>query len=385
MKIVYCIPALYNSGGMERVLTQKANYLADKAGFDVYIVTTSQKDRSTFYSLSPKVGTIDLDIDYEGMMSLPIHKRIISRIKAKKTHRQKLEKVLSEIKPDITISMFTHEMSFLPDIKDGSKKILELHFSKNFRKLDAKSNHQSKLLQLLNGVLDHSDRRAIKKYDRFVILSRRDAEDWGRTYNNLSVISNPTAFDVPETHLSENKRILAVGRLCPQKGFDMLIDAWNLIPDKIRKDWHIDIFGKGPDKDQLLEKIESYGFRNSISLLPPTSSIQAEYASHSIFCFPSRYEGFPLSLMEAMSFGCAPIAFDCPCGPSELIPNDSVGCLIEMGEINLFAEKLEYVMTHPEDRKTLGYNAASHIQNNFSETVIMKSWIKLFKDVFSSK
>lgn len=370
---------------MERVLTQKANYLADKAGFDVYIVTTSQKDRSTFYSLSPKVGTIDLDIDYEGMMSLPIHKRIISRIKAKKTHRQKLEKVLSEIKPDITISMFTHEMSFLPDIKDGSKKILELHFSKNFRKLDAKSNHQSKLILIVNCILDHSDRRAIKKYDRFVVLSHRDAEDWGRNYKNLSVISNPTAFDVPETHLSENKRILAVGRICPQKGFDMLIDAWNLIPDKIRNNWHIDIFGTGPDKDKLLEKIESYGLRNSIAILSPTSSIQVEYASHSIFCFPSRYEGFGLSLMEAMSFGCAPIAFDCPCGPSELIPNDSVGCLIKMGEINLFAEKLEYVMTHPEDRKTLGYNAASHIRNNFSEAVIMKSWIKLFKDVISSK
>lgn len=381
MKIVYCIPALYNSGGMERVLTQKVNYLADHAECDVSIITTCQNGRKPFYPLSKQVSTLDIGIDYEEIIRLPIHKRISSRIKARKIHRHKLEKILHEIKPDITVSMFTHEMSFLPDIKDGSKKILELHFSKNFRNLDAKSNNRSKLLRVINSILDRSDRKAIKKYDKFVVLSHRDAQDWGKSYRNLTVISNPTAFKVEDIRLSDNKKILAVGRLCPQKGFDMLIEAWNLIPENIRREWHLDIIGNGPDKQLLLKKIESLGLDESISLRPPTDSIHTEYSSHSIFCFPSRYEGFPLSLMEAMSFGCAPVAFDCPCGPSELIPDDKTGYLIPLEDKRMFADKLQFLMTHSEDCKRIGINAARYIQDNFSENAIMQSWLKLFNSI----
>ena len=123
MKIVYCIPALYNSGGMERVLTVKANYLAEKFHHEVWIVTTSQEGKEFFYPLSKSVHHMDLGIDYFSE-SENFLKKILQRFCKKRIHRKKLSQVLDDLKPDVTISLFTHEMTFLPKIKDGSVKIL---------------------------------------------------------------------------------------------------------------------------------------------------------------------------------------------------------------------------------------------------------------------
>lgn len=381
MKIVYCIPSTYNSGGMERVLCQKANYISDILGYDVTIITSSQKGRNPFYSISKQIKQIDLGIDYESIMSLPLHKRIIARIKAKKTHKILLRKTLLDIKPDITISMFTHEMSFLPYINDGSKKVLELHFSKNFRKLDAQSNNRSLAIRTINTLLDIKERRHIKQYDKFIVLSDKDAEDWGKQYKNIYTIPNPTCFKVSKVVQSKEKRILAVGRLCRQKGFDILIDIWAQISNESKKGWQLDIIGTGPDKDMLQNRINQYKLEDSVKLIANTKEIQKEYNSHSIFCFTSRYEGFGLSLAEAMSFGMAAISFDCPCGPSELIENNKSGYLINSEDVESFAEKLEFLMNNEAERITLGKQASKRIADNYSESVIMTKWEILFKEL----
>lgn len=378
MRIAYCIPSTYNSGGMERVLAKKANYLADRMGWNVTIITTSQNGRPPFYTMSPKIKTIDLGIDYEAIMRQPLLKRIKSRLSVKKRHKETLAAVLSDLKPDIAVSMFTHEMTFLPSINDGSKKILELHFSKNFRALDAKSNNTPYLLRAINTLLDRNDRRYIKRYDRFVVLSNRDAQDWGPARSNLTVISNPSTFDVAETYKDDSRKVLAVGRLCAQKGFDLLIDAWDKLPEPLKAEWSLDIVGSGPDHAKLQSLIESKRLSESVSILPPTRDVRELYLNHCIFCFPSRYEGFGLSLMEAMSFGMAAIAFDCPCGPSEMISDGENGILIEPGDIPGFSAGLRLLMSDADKRSAMGDKAAQTIKNNFSEEVIMAKWTDMF-------
>lgn len=379
MKIAYCIPSTYNSGGMERVLTQKANYLADTVGWEVVIITTSQKGRPPFYNISPKIKTIDLDIDYENIMRQPLLQRIRSRLMAKKAHRKKLASTLIRQKPDICVSMFTHEMTFLPSIRDGSKKLLELHFSKRFRELDAKSNNTPILLRLINSFLDWNDRRHIRNYDQFVVLSNRDAADWGISFSNIMVIPNPSTFVATNTTKEDSRKVLAVGRLCAQKGFDMLIDAWGMLPETTRTGWTLDIVGSGPDQSRLQDKIEANRLSGSVSILPPTRDIKELYRNHSIFCFPSRYEGFGLSLMEAMSFGTASIAFDCPCGPSEMIIDGVNGILVKPGDISGFSGALQLLMSDARMRSSMGLRGAQSINENFSEEVIMKKWLDLFE------
>lgn len=379
MRITYCIPSLYNSGGMERVLTRKANYLADIMDWEVTIITSNQNNRPPFYDISPRVRTIDLGIDYEAIMRQTLFKRIRSRLKAKKAHKKKLTATLLQLKPDICVSMFTHEMTFLPTIKDGSKKVLELHFSKSFRYLDAQSNNTPSLLRLINSFLDWNDRRHIRKYDRFVVLSNRDAADWGKKYSNMTVISNPSTFVATDTMKEDSRKVLAVGRLCAQKGFDMLIDAWGMLPEATRAGWSLDIVGSGPDRSKLQDKIEANRVGGSVSILPPTRDVKELYRNHSIFCFPSRYEGFGLSLMEAMSFGTASIAFDCPCGPSEMIIDGVNGILVKPGDISGFSGALQRMMSDARMRSSMGLRGAQSIKENFSEEVIMKKWLDLFE------
>lgn len=171
---------------------------------------------------------------------------------------------------------------------------------------------------------------------------------------------------------------MAVGRLCAQKGFDLLIEVWSKLPADLKKTWHLDIIGDGPDKEKLLDQIHSLKLDDSISIKPPVKNIELEYCNHSIFCFPSRYEGFPLALMEAMSFGLAPISFNCPCGPAELITTDDLGALVPFADINLFYKRLEYMMTNTKLRNETSKNASSNIKENFSLESIMKKWINLF-------
>lgn len=381
MKIVYCIPSLHNSGGMERVLTVKANYLTDVFGWEIVIVTTSQKNRPPFYTLSPKVKHIDLGIDYEAIMAMPLHKRILARLKASPEHQKKLSNLLLRERPDITVSMFTHEMSFLPDIEDGSRKVLELHFSKSFRTLDAISNNASRLIRTINSLLDRRERKQIGKYDKFVVLSHQDAEDWRSDVDNVSVISNPASFAPLESECTDYsaKKALAIGRLCPQKGFDLLIEAWSKIPSDSRDGWTLDIVGWGPDINKLEEQIAKHGLCNEIHILPPVKDVKKLYQQHSIFCFPSRYEGFGLSLMEAMSHGLACVATDCPCGPGELINTPEVGILVNTETIDEIATGLKRLMESEDIRRNIGQAAYRSIQDRFALPIIMGKWRNLFE------
>ena len=381
MKIAYCIPSLYNSGGMERVLSLKASYFADKFGWDITIITTSQKGRPNFYELSPKVKCLDLKIDYEAISQMPILSKIQARRKATKEHKKNLIDALNQIKPDITVSMFTHEVSFLPKIKDGSKKVLELHFSKNFRQLDAQSKNASAIKRFLLRIAQIRDNRAINGYDKFIVLTERDAQDWKQ--KGIEVIPNPTPFENAPLSNHKSHRILAVGRLCPQKGFDMLIHSWSLIPTKERGDWQIDIVGSGPYEQELRDLISAYGVKDSVNLLPANNDISKEYQSHSIYCFPSRYEGFGMTLMEAESHALPSVAFDCPCGPSDLIRNGATGFLVPLEDVNSFAKKLSELMLNEKLRIQMGQKAQKFIHENLTPDIVMSKWASLFNSVLS--
>lgn len=128
--IVYCTPSLYIPGGIERVLTTKANYLADVAGYTVYIILTDGQDKSPYYPLSSQIRLIQLGIEFEELWDLPLYKKIIVYLQKQRIYKCKLRNVLFSIKPDITVSLIRREINFITSIKDGSKKVGELHINK---------------------------------------------------------------------------------------------------------------------------------------------------------------------------------------------------------------------------------------------------------------
>lgn len=378
MKIVYCIHGTFNSGGMERVISNKVNYLVNLPNYEVYIVTTGQRGRPHFYEISPKVKCIDLDVNYsETTDGNPIARMIESGIKYFR-HKARLKKLLFKLKVDIVISMFTNDVSFLHKIKDGSKKVLEIHFSREFRLL---ANRKG-IVRLMDIYVTNLNDRIVAKYDRFVVLTHQDKQSW-KSQKNISVIYNSvTNSDNKIVSSLDNKKVLAIGRLTYQKNLELLIELWSKVSKKF-PDWILTIVGTG-DSKELQQTIFNNSLDKFIELVPSTNSIGDYYKESSLYLMTSRYEGLPMVLLEAQNYGLPIVSFDCKCGPREIINNGENGYLIENGNMEDFVEKVSRLIENERMRNVFGKKAKLN-SSNFSEEIIMKQWVTLFEEVVNKK
>lgn len=374
MKIVYCIHGTFNSGGMEKIITEKANYLSEN-GHKVYIVTTEQKGRKSFFWINNNIICHDLDINYENENNTFLIKKLSSFIRKQRLHKQRLSRFLKEIKADIVISTFGNEVNFLYKINDGSKKILEIHFSKFFRKQLQRRN----LWHIVDKYRSYIDNIKAKKYDKFVVLTNEDKGYW-KGINNITVI--PNFISLPEeTSSLENKRAIAVGRLSYQKGYDRMIKAWSIV-NKYHPEWKLDIFGNGEETNYINRIITEFDLNNSITLHPATTAIGNEYKKSSLFLLSSRYEGFGIVIIEAMSYGLAVITYDCKCGPKDIISGEN-GILVEEGDITSFADNIIKLIENHDKMKNMAKKARESACN-YTKDVIMSKWINLFNEITST-
>lgn len=380
MKILYCIPALYNPGGMERIITEKINYLSQIPDCKLYVVTTDQQLLPNFFQLNKLVKVINLDINFDSDFAQKPGKKYLALKKKLRLYRTELENIIHANKIDICISTGGKELEFLYKMKGDFKKILELHFSKNFRKQFILARHSGYIYKILGNLRNRQLLHQTKLLDAVVVITKADLKEWQKTHSNVSQIYNFITVTSDKPAALENKRAIAVGKLDPQKGFDMLIDAWNLRKEFL-EDWTLDIFGQGEWFEMLTEKIKLYHLENNIFLKGISSDIKSEYLNSSLFLFSSRYEGFGLVLAEAMSCGLPAVSFDCPQGPSEII-DSSNGFLIPLGNLEKFADAMVVLAQNKEERIIKGTNATSSIKK-FDKDVIMKQWINLFRSLQS--
>lgn len=375
--IAYCIPSLDHSGGMERVLTTKANYLAEKLNYDVTIIITDNKGTKPYFPLSDKINIVQLDINIDNLWQYPIWKRLYLYQKKMKEYKWKLEAQLTLLRPNITISLLRREINFLTDIKDGSAKVGEIHFGRykyreaNFSFLPDFVNNW-----ISNRWMAQLDNK-LKELNRFVVLTHEDASYW-KGLTNLTVIPNPITIEKGGLTDCTQKRAIAVGRYTYQKGFDLLVSAWKIVNQK-HPDWELDIYGGG-DNEWLKNDVNDTGLGNVISCHKAVNNISQKYEESSIFILSSRFEGLPLVLMEAMSVGLPPVSFACPCGPRDIIHNGEDGILCKNGDIKELAKGICKLIEDEQLRKKMGQNAVQNIQR-FSLDNVMKQWDQLFKDI----
>jgi glycosyltransferase involved in cell wall biosynthesis len=378
LKIVYCIPSLYYPSGMERVVTLKANYFAEVYGYEVVIILTDGKDKKPFYSLSPLVRIINLDINYDELYGKSFLKKTVLYLKKQRIFKKRLRDCLFSLKPDISISTLRREINFFNSIKDGSIKIGEIHFSKaNYR--DFKSEKFINIVQ--KSIAFFWMRQLIyqlKKLDKFITLTEEDKMLWTEL-KNVQTINNPLSFFPDRISQCENKQIIAAGRYVPQKGFDLLIEAWSLV-EKKHPDWKLLIFGDGDRK--LLENIINKNNLQNCNLKHSTNDIASEFINSSIYVLSSRFEGFGMVIIEAMACGVPPIAFECPCGPKDIINNLKDGILVNSGDINELAEKICFLIENEEIRKDMGSNARKNAER-FKIEHIAEQWKLLFEELIN--
>ena len=377
LKLVYITPALYMAGGVERVLTLKANYFAEHFGYDITIILTEGKDKPLFYPLSNKIKVINLNIGFEELWSCSFVKKIFVYLKKQRQFKKALTRELMRLRPDITISLLRREINFLNDIKDGSRKIGELHVNRaNYRNFEANDSNFFKILFAKFWM--HSLVAKLKKLDRFVVLTEEDKDAWPELKNNR-VIPDPLSFLPTKYSELKERRVIAVGRYVYQKGFDLLLQAWSKI-EKLYPDWQLVIFGDG-DRTPYENQMKALGVDdNRCHLNGPTSNVQHEYINSSIFVFSSRFEGFGMVLVEAMACGLPVVSFDCPCGPKDIIKDGEDGILVENGNIELLASSLSILINDESLRKSMSKAGQKNAQR-FNIVHIAEQWRDLFESL----
>lgn len=218
-----------------------------------------------------------------------------------------------------------------------------------------------------------------KYFDFIITLTKRDQAYYLKQNFNAEVIQiyNPLVNKSVKIADYSSKKIISVGSLIDQKGFDYAIDIAKII-FKDYSDWQWDIWGTGKRHDYLQELIKENNLENHIFLRGFNSNIYSEYGNYSIYAMTSRHEGFPMVLLEAKSVGLPIVSFDIDCGPSEIIFNDINGYLIENMNIFEYSKKLTKLMEEENRRKEFSKNMLKE-NKEFSLDFIISKWKKILK------
>ncbi|WP_171268830.1 glycosyltransferase family 4 protein [Aeromonas media] len=337
MKIIYCIHGLKNSGGMERVITVKANYLAEHYGHEITIITLNSTDLS-YFSLSDKIKIKAFDGSQLGQVV----------------------KFVNEIKPDIFISSGGKEIKILPYLSSIIFKVVEIHFCFQYpilREIAAGNNFFLQFyatLKLLRYMFYLNFANVV------VSLTEKDSRKWQQCLFTSKVITigNPVPHISHKQFLVQKKqdghdinKFIAIGRLDNQKGFHDLIKICGLLVDKYScSEWSLDIYGEGDLLQKLEKDILKSGLQDRVRILPPVSDLSDIYLNSKALLMTSYYEGMPMVMLEALSFGVPCISFDCDSGPSELLVNNVNGFLIKDRSCDEFAAKMKWFVESDHDK-----------------------------------
>ncbi len=376
MRLIFFIPLLSTKGGQERTLVDKANWLAE-IGHEVLFVTYVN-DGPLAYPLNPKIKHTDLACHFFQIYRCAFYRRFWRAFKLKRVFRHKMKEVVSAFQPDIIAVAIPLTEFFLNDLVKISGNIpivVESHLTCGYEAVTR--GFTEKVLDLF-----YSPQKAIRKTDLLVALTEEDAKKWCKFHHRVCVIPNPlTHFIVslPCVEKSEG-RILCVGRLSPQKRYDRMVNAFAMIADIYPK-WHVDIYGGGQEQGaSILNKLVcTKGLEGRVHIFPPVDDIYSEYLRSQFLVLSSDFEGFGLVIIEAMACGIPVVATDCPSGPSEIIEDRKTGLLAKMDEKDL-AEKIEWMITHEEERKRMGalaYEASA----KYKKDLIIPQWEKAYMSV----
>lgn len=378
MRIVYYLPSLYAPGGLERIITFKANYLAEHfKEYEVYIVTSEQVGKKPYFALSPKVKHIDLNISFDWPFEQSRFEKLIKYPFRYLRFKRRFTRLLMELRPDITLSTLRRELNFINEIKDGSVKIGEFHVTRNSYGIGSATNG-SFAKRFLQRKWENAFAKNLSKLTRLVILTHEEADNWPEL-SNKCVIPNPIITPVRYVSDCTSRNVIAAGRYAPQKGFDLLIESWSIVAQK-HPEWTLRIYGDGSLRESLQEQISQLGIADSCLLEHTVTNIADKYSESSIFVLSSRFEGFGMVITEAMAFGVPPISFTCPCGPRDIITNEKSGLLAENGNVKELAEKIIYLIENEEARKAMGKQALERSKFYQMENIV-KEWIQLFEEV----
>lgn len=337
-RVAFYILGLNNIAGTERATLSVANELANE--YNVFIFTNVER-KDIKLEVSEKLTIVNLGISNVKKQYLKLFHEILINI--------------GKYKIEYFISVESLSYLFTLPIITYYKKIKR-------RKIKCIVwEHFNYTVNLGLKARDYARKLAKSYADGIVVLTGKDKELWDRNLNGkgkVMNINNPSPFKITEIGYNEDSKIiLAIGRYTFQKGFDKLIQIWEKYNVMYgHSEWQLFIIGEGEDKQLLEKQIRDTGLTN-IFLIPPTSNIGEYYKKASFLVMTSRFEGLPMTLIEAQSYGLPIVGYDCLTGPAEVIADNENGFLIEFDNETQFCEALDKTVSNPDLRNKFSERA----------------------------
>lgn len=355
MNLIFVIPNITSQGGTERTTVLLANHFVDM-GYRVTIISFSRLPGLVqMYPVSSKVQVVFLsEQNYTKEMG------IWKRFRFLVTTINKLSRFLKTSTFDVIISQSLMANVAILFSGFSKKSVACEHYMYNKYPMS---------IRLVRSII-------YRCFRKVVVLTNHDAVKYRKHGIAAEVIPNMITFDLHENTGSNSKKIISVGRLMSQKGFDMLLPAMVPVFER-HPDWHLFIYGEGVDHDALVILCDELSLQKNVTFSGFVKDIKSEYVSADFFVMSSRYEGFPMVLLEALSCGLPVVSFDCPTGPSEMLQYGA-GLLVENQSISQLSASILKMIEDRELRNECA-GKAHYTAQKYSPEIICRRWIDLFK------
>ena len=349
MKILLFVDKLFG-GGAERVASNLLNHLCKKHNVKAIIFN----DKLPTYPLNPQIQIQKITVDCKIRILHPFERM------------HKIRESIKQNNPDLIISFMVSLNMYIAIANCNTHKKLIL------------SEHTT--MQARQTLFEWLTRHTLYRFASKVVLVTKSDYNFANWLENKAFIYNPLSYPITTSHYEREKTIIAISSLRRWhiKGFDMLIKAWAKIAP-FHPDWKLHFVGTNDD-DIISNMARNYNIENQVVFEGWVNDIDRIMRNGSIFVLSSRQEGFPCSLIEAMSQGCACVAFDCKTGPNEIITNGVNGLLANNGDIDDLSSKLQSLIEDDNLRKQIANNAIKDVQQ-FDGTRIMNDWDNLIDEI----
>ena len=357
MRITLVI-STFGAGGAERVMAVMANYWAEQ-GHDLTLITLTPVEED-FYPLHASVRRIGLSLMN---LSTTLREAVWNNM----TRLKRLRKAICLSQPNVVIS-FIEKTNILVLMSTIGLHIPIIACER----IDPRYHHIGAVWSWLRWLLY---RRATS-----LVVQTEGLRHWAERFvvrDAVHVIPNPVSAvaherEDPEACTRRGKNISAMGRLVPQKGFDNLLRAFAHCVAK-HVEWSLIIIGEGPERERLETLSARLGIGNQVSMVGRRSNPLEMLHQADLFVLSSRYEGFPMALVEAMACQLPVVSTDCPSGPRDIIRDGVDGILVPPDDVAALAGAMDRLMADPAERQRLGMRAVEVVER-FSKGKIMKLW-----------
>lgn len=374
MKILYVFRSIAVWGGIERILTDKMNWLVAH-GYEVTLLTTDQGEHAVPYEQDSRIRHHDLGICFHHQYRYGGLRRLWDVWQRRRRFRQQLAVQLQVEHPDVIVCTTADDVGMLAKLKGHTPLVVESHTICSRLVDTGRLRRLRRWWQL----------RQLRRADVLVALTEGDAADWRQHLSRVEVIPNMVhtphfgrgACDMRSPSSLHMPRALFVGRIDAQKQPDHLLDAWQRV-QALHPDWTLDVYGEGPQGAWLRQEVVRRSLR--INLHAPTSDIFSRYAEASMLLLTSSFEPFGLVIPEAMACGLPVVAYDSPFGPRAIITDGLDGFLVPPQDVDTFARRVCQLIADEPLRRRMGQQALLTARR-YEASTVMPLWERLFRQL----